>query len=32
MLINRLQGGLDKERVHEVVALIDEVAGRIERL
>lgn len=32
VLINRLQGGLDKERVHEVVALIDEAAGRIERL
>lgn len=32
VLMNRLAEGLDKDRLHEAVALIDEVAGKIERL
>ncbi|RED31272.1 PadR family transcriptional regulator [Rhodopseudomonas thermotolerans] len=32
VLQNRLGEGLDKTKLHEAVALIDEVAGRIERL
>ena len=32
VLMHRLGEGLDKDRLHEVVALIDEAARKIERL
>ena len=32
VLQHRLGGGIDKDKLHEVVALIDEAASKIERL
>jgi hypothetical protein len=32
VLQHRLGSGLDKDKLHEVVALIDEAASKIERL